>query len=112
MPRYSGYDWTADPLAQDPFANWQKRRGKAPGTTPGVTPPLGAAPVPGVTGPAAPGMALSNGFEQRLANMQSRFGPDFTWTPEMGPFGQAVSAAARGVTGPAGSTRPPRQAPR
>lgn len=107
MPRYSGYDWTTDPLAADPLAAWQKRRTQAPqmGPQPGQALP-GATAVTGPTGPDAG--VMSNGFTQRLANMQNRFGPDFNWDPSMGPFGQTVSRFARGlgVTGPVGSTGP------
>lgn len=99
MPRYSGYDWTSDPLAADPLAAWQKRRQQ--------TPPMGPQPgqaLGGVTGPTGPMDAASTGFGQRLANMQARFGPGFTFDPTMGNFGQTVSQFARGLgtTGPQG----------
>jgi hypothetical protein len=102
MPRPTGYDWTADPLA-----NWQQRRrgAQAGPIGPGMTPPMGTTGAVGTTGPTGVSGPTGTppGFAVRLANMQNRFGAGFTWDPTMGPFGQAVSAAARGqrgVTGP------------
>src|SRR5215211_7304868 len=105
MPRNSGYDWTADPLA-----NWQQRR-RAPQTGPmgpGTTPPMGTTGTVGTTGPTGVSGPAGTppGFAVRLANTQNRFGPGFVWNPSMGSFGQTVSQFARGRTGVTGAAGP------